>query len=128
MHRHQEERFNHHPASVRKARDFAATTLELWGINDRADDIRLCVSELATNALRAAPLGRGFLMRLALDDERLRVEVHDSGDGQPRVRNPTDTGDGGRGLYLISQLSDDWGVATRNGPGKLVWTEFKIGT
>ncbi|WP_207930422.1 ATP-binding protein [Streptomyces hainanensis] len=125
MRRHREELFNRHPTAVRRARDFAAATLCLWQVADRADDVRLCVSELATNALRAAPAGRGFLVRLDLADHRLRVEVHDSGDGQPRLHNPTDTDDGGRGLFLVSQLADDWGVTARNGPGKLVWTEFK---
>ncbi|WP_225882142.1 hypothetical protein [Streptomyces aureocirculatus] len=33
------------------SRPFVRTALHGWGIRERADDIRLCVSELATNAL-----------------------------------------------------------------------------
>lgn len=56
-----------------------------WGIVRRADDVLLCVSELATNALlHGVPPQRGFRVVLLLGDQ-LRVEVFDSGGGVPRV-------------------------------------------
>ncbi|MFE5738849.1 hypothetical protein [Streptomyces celluloflavus] len=42
--------FEAHPESVRQARKFASTTLAGWDLAERVDDIRLCVSEPATNA------------------------------------------------------------------------------
>ncbi|GAB2890437.1 ATP-binding protein [Streptomyces mayteni] len=120
--------FEARPESVSQARSFTSKALADWGLPDRAEDIRLCVSELATNALHAAPPGRGLLVRLGLDDERLHIEVHDSGDGLPSIRNATDTDDGGRGLLLVSRFADDWGVTAREGPGKVVWAEFKLDT
>lgn len=56
----------------------------------------------------------------------VRVEVHDSGDGVPAV--PLESGgsdEGGRGLLLVSELADKWGVAERE-PGKVVWFECGV--
>ncbi|MFC4954778.1 ATP-binding protein [Streptomyces mauvecolor] len=109
--------------SVPAARNFAAGAVADWGFFHRIDDILLCVSELATNALlHGVPPGRGFLLRLRLcEGAVLRVEVHDSGDGVPRVADVQDCG--GRGLVLVGALADKWGVGERD-PGKAVWCEF----
>ncbi|AJP04445.1 hypothetical protein TU94_26255 [Streptomyces cyaneogriseus subsp. noncyanogenus] len=116
--------------SVPAARAFTRAVLADWEVRERAYDIVLCVSELATNALvHGVPPGRGFLLRLLPyaggDGRGVRVEVHDSGDGVPaipqaEVREPAE---GGRGLLLVSELADKWGVGERN-PGKIVWCEF----
>ncbi|MDG9726695.1 ATP-binding protein [Streptomyces sp. DH41] len=112
------------------ARAFAREALAEWGMRERADDVELCVSELATNALvHGVPSGRGFLLRLLPygDGDGVRVEVHDSGDGVPAVpqadvREPRE---GGRGLLLVSELADKWGVEER-APGKIVWCELGV--
>ncbi|MEU0599060.1 ATP-binding protein [Streptomyces sp. NPDC006393] len=113
--------------SVPAARAFARGALADWNVTGRADDVVLCVSELATNALvHGAPPGRGFLLRLLpYDGGGLRVEVHDSGDGVPAVPRPDagEPGEGGRGLLLVAELADKWGVGGRS-PGKVVWCEF----
>ncbi|MFJ3235545.1 ATP-binding protein [Streptomyces sp. NPDC086787] len=110
--------------SVPAARHFARWSLTYWGLDawDRAGDVSLCVSELATNALlHGVPPGRGFLLRIRYDGEVVRVEVHDSGSGVPRI--PDEADEGGRGLLLVSLLADKWGVGER-APGKSVWAEF----
>jgi hypothetical protein len=45
-----ERHFSRHPASVAHVRSFVTDTLNVWELGDRLDDVRLCVSELATNA------------------------------------------------------------------------------
>ncbi|PBC85221.1 MULTISPECIES: ATP-binding protein [unclassified Streptomyces] len=118
--------------SVLRAREFARTALTDWGLDHLADDVLLCVSELATNALlHGVPPGRGYRLCLSLDESGLlRVEVHDSGAGEPRlpVSLPCDGGEGecesGRGLLLVSALADAWGIGERV-PGKIVWCEFR---
>ncbi|MET8506367.1 ATP-binding protein [Streptomyces sp. NPDC004787] len=109
--------------SVPLARAFVRTALADWGLDARAEDVLVCVSELATNALlHGVPPGRGYRLQLSLTHPGpLRVEVHDSGDGTPAVREPSD--ESGRGLLLVEALADRWGVGERN-PGKIVWCEF----
>ncbi|MEU3989999.1 ATP-binding protein [Streptomyces platensis] len=113
--------------SVSLAREFARTALVEWDLERRADEVLLCVSELATNALlHGVPPGREYRLRLLLgEDGLLRVEVHDSGGGEPRVpvRDGAAEAECGRGLLLVSALADKWGVGER-APGKVVWCEW----
>ncbi|MFC8567124.1 ATP-binding protein [Streptomyces sp. NPDC057245] len=110
--------------SVPAARAFTRDVLADWGVRGRTDDVVLCVSELATNALvHGVPPGRGFLLRLLPCGDGVRVEVHDSGGGVPAVPlDPDGSDEGGRGLLLVSELADKWGV-TERAPGKVVWFE-----
>ncbi|MGW4237636.1 ATP-binding protein [Streptomyces sp. NPDC004749] len=122
--------------SVPAAREFARAAVADWGLGARVDDVLLCVSELATNALvHGVPPGRGYLLRLWWRESGpLRVEVHDSGGGQPRLREPGGAAAGsgvaadaesGRGLLLVAAVADAWGVGERD-PGKIVWCEFAL--
>ncbi|MFF9507977.1 ATP-binding protein [Streptomyces sp. NPDC014724] len=113
--------------SVPAAREFVREAVVDWGFGARLDDVLLCVSELSTNALvHGAPPGRGYRLRLLLEEGGavLRVEVHDSGGGQPGVREPD--GESGRGLLLVEAVADRWGVGERS-PGKVVWCAFGRG-
>ncbi|MFH8791933.1 ATP-binding protein [Streptomyces sp. NPDC017941] len=110
--------------SVPDARAFAGMALAIWGVQgEAADAVVLCVSELTTNALlHGVPPGRGYLLRIGKAGTAVRVEVHDSGDGRPRLAKGG-VGESGRGLLLVSALADKWGVEPRD-PGKVVWAEF----
>lgn len=122
-----EKFFRRERRSVPAARQFAHAYLAEWGLagTERGADVLLCVSELATNALvHGVPPGRQFRLLLRCDGYSLRVEVHDSGGGIPRVdTHPEATDEGGRGLLLVSALADKWGVGERDF-GKVVWAEF----
>ncbi|MFJ9035699.1 ATP-binding protein [Streptomyces sp. NPDC102406] len=121
-----ERAFSTHPASVGRARTFVADALSEWRLGERADAFRLCVSELATNAIaHGTPVVNDFLVRVALADARLRIEVSDEGDGVPELRHSDEDELGGRGLFLVAAFADDWGVATEK-TGKTVWAEFRI--
>ena len=80
---------------------------------DRLEDARLLVSELVTNAIRHAGLGDDQVIRLTVSalEHGLRIEVCDPGRGfrltepEPDPARPS-----GWGLYLVSELSDRWGV------------------
>ncbi|MFD7893498.1 ATP-binding protein [Streptomyces sp. NPDC059743] len=123
-----QRRFPRARTSVGSARDFALDTLTEWGVSDRHDDIRLCVSELATNALlHGVPPGREFRVRLTVEGLLVRVEVSDSGGGCPVVLNPEADQCTGRGLQLANELADDFGV-TEHVVGKTVWLAFKTGS
>jgi anti-sigma regulatory factor (Ser/Thr protein kinase) len=96
--------------------------------DDQLGDVRLLVSELVTNSLRHAELGDTDSIRLAVDvsDERVRVEVSDPGPGFT-PEGPADDPENaeGWGLYLVSTLSDRWGVET--GESTRVWFELDRG-
>ncbi|MFE9769981.1 ATP-binding protein [Streptomyces sp. NPDC005808] len=123
---YQRERFYRRDRrSVPAARRFTCEALADWGLAraGRGDDVLLCVSELATNALvHGVPPGRGFRLVLRYGGGVLRAEVHDSGGGVPRIVDVAD--EGGRGLLLVAALSDKWGVGERE-PGKAVWCEWE---
>lgn len=120
--------FPHHETSVADARRFAAEAVTAWGITDRLDDVRLCVSEVATNALvHVAHPGAAvaaFEVRLTLDRATILLEVHDSGPGHPTRRAPTADAGHGRGLLLVDALADAWGVRAEPA-GKTVWLLFR---
>jgi len=87
-----------------------------------ADVVALLTSELTANAVE---LGAGEVtVTVRCVDRRLRVEVRDFGYGRPEVLHPdaVDLG-GGRGLMIVEQLADDWGVDEFL-PGKIVWFEM----
>lgn len=114
------------PASVGLARDFADKSLLAWGLDALADDVRLCVSELATNAVVHANTHGRFLVRLAIDGRYLHLEVHDDHPRWPEVRYLTRNVTSGRGLHLVAALSVCWGVDALHPSGKIVWSRFLI--
>lgn len=122
--------FERDPLSVRAAREFTATTLTRWEIPERGDDIHLCASELATNALLHSGDEAGFLVVISAPGDRVRLEVRDTGAGMPHAKAPEETSTAGRGLLLVAAYADDWGVETEPDDPlctKSVWAEFKAG-
>ncbi len=89
----------------------------------------LVLSELVTNALRVrVPRNRLVGVRIAwlVEDDLLRLEVSDAGEGKPEVRAPGEDETGGRGLLLVEALAHRWGFEQRAcGIGKTVWAELK---
>ena len=120
-----QRRFPRSRASVRAARVFVRQVLSDWGCLDRLDDIALCVSELATNALlHGVPPGRQYCVSLTLDGPVLRLAVRDTGDRPVPAGPPTPDACSGRGLHLARHVADDFGI-TEHVVGKTVWTVFK---
>ncbi|MFE4265010.1 ATP-binding protein [Streptomyces sp. NPDC056883] len=121
-----QQRFPRARASVRAARQFVGDTLGEWGVSERRGDIRLCVSELATNAvLHGVPLGREFSVRLEWEGGIVTVEVRDSGPGRPVVKQPDLGARCGRGLWLVEELADEFQIRDER-VGKTVWAGFKL--
>ncbi|MFE9027864.1 SpoIIE family protein phosphatase [Streptomyces iakyrus] len=110
------------PAVVADARRTATRQLARWGLDDLSFTTELVVSELVTNAMRYATGS----IRLRLIRERALVcEVLDGGATAPHLRHPRTTDEGGRGLLLVSQLTQRWG--TRFVPeGKIIWAEQSL--
>ncbi|MER5929035.1 SpoIIE family protein phosphatase [Streptomyces sp. NPDC002054] len=107
------------PDAVGAIRNAAAKKLDGWGLSELGFATELILSELITNALRhgSAPV----LVRL-LYDHALTCEVWDGSSIAPHLRYAATTDEGGRGLFLVAQLSEQWG--TRYTPfGKVIWAE-----
>ncbi|MEE1830262.1 ATP-binding SpoIIE family protein phosphatase [Streptomyces sp. SP17KL33] len=110
------------PAVVGQARAVVSRQLAEWGLGEAAFVTELVVSELVTNAIRYAggPIG----LRL-IHNESLVCEVTDPSNTQPRLRRARTTDEGGRGLFLVAQLTRRWG--SRYGlSGKTVWAEQPV--
>ncbi|RSS53720.1 ATP-binding protein [Streptomyces sp. WAC07061] len=123
-----QQRFPRTRVSVRAARQFVGDTLAEWAVTERREDIRLCVSELAANAvLHGVPMGREFAVRLLWEGAVLWIEVRDSGPGHPLICHPAADAQAGRGLWLVSELADEFVV--RDGRvGKTACVAFELST
>ena len=108
------------PASAAQARQFVERTLGDWGCDGLVDLARLLVSELVTNAVLHARTD----LELAIGLRRggVRVEVTDGSPAAPVKRSYEDEAMTGRGLALVDELADRWGVDER-ADGKAVWFE-----
>lgn len=133
---HAEVRLVAHAASVPAARRFVDDALTDWDCRALADEVVLCVSELATNATLHS--GSPYFH---LDVEQcpggVRVAVADGGMGavdvlSRRAENSDaldadltadDASTTGRGMFLVAALSTAWGI-DELAAGKRVWAEF----
>lgn len=103
------------------ARQWAEGRLAACGFDGMLGDALLVVSELVTNAVVHG--GGMVTVRLRPTASGVRIEVADSGAGEPEVREAPPEGElraGGYGLLIVDALSDRWGVE-REGTAKTVW-------
>ena len=107
------------PAIVADARRQVAVRLADWGLEGAAFITGLVISELVTNAIRHA---EGPIQLRLIRDRTLICEVSDRSSTAPHLRRARALDEGGRGLLLVSQLTQRWG--TRHTPhGKTIWAE-----
>jgi anti-sigma regulatory factor (Ser/Thr protein kinase) len=111
-------------ASIVEARRFVQSFCQGWAAPERVEVAALLTSELVTNAVVHARSPATVV--LTRTDEELRVAVSDEGGGVPAVDRSGGTGEGGRGLALVEELSASWGVLPL-GTGKTVWFTLRLG-
>ncbi len=110
-------RFRCEAKSVRAARHFVREVLREQP-SETVEAAELMTSELATNAVRHAH--SDFELTIHCSQRDIRIEVSDSGPGQPTLRSPTPQERSGRGLRIVQELSDTWGTVPSTN-GKMVW-------
>ncbi|MEV0371806.1 SpoIIE family protein phosphatase [Streptomyces sp. NPDC050636] len=110
------------PALVSGIRAAVTHRLAEWGLDDVAFATELLLSELVTNAIR---YGNGPIQVRLLYDRTLICEVSDTSSTAPHLRHAATTDEGGRGLFLVAQLTRAWGTRyTAN--GKVIWAECAL--
>ncbi|MEU9360043.1 SpoIIE family protein phosphatase [Streptomyces sp. NPDC048301] len=105
------------------ARRLTSETLADWRVGaDTGEATELIVSELVTNAVRYG--SPPVKLRLILD-RGLTCEIRDSSSTAPYMKYAGAVDEGGRGLFIISQLASLWGTRYAS-EGKIVWSEQTI--
>src|SRR4051794_26577223 len=107
-------------AAARAFIDDAATSV---GLRSMASDLRIVVSELATNAITHT--ASAFRVSLRVLADVVRVEVHDAGMTYPQLGAAKAEDTQGRGLAVIGQLARDWGFS-QHGNDKIPWAELPL--
>jgi hypothetical protein len=119
------------PDAASRARSFTRQALACWDLAELTEDAQVIVSELLANAIRHAGPGQPgrhpragatvpglWLLRQA---DGLMCVVTDPSDLPPALKQPGDTSECGRGLYVVHALSDLWGWTLVREHGKAVW-------
>jgi anti-sigma regulatory factor (Ser/Thr protein kinase) len=119
------------PGAAARARDEIEAAVCAWGIPVDLDVAVLLASELFTNAvihgMKGQPGPVTVTLAIAADATGLRVDVHDASACLPVIRPVGEDTESGRGLLLVSSLSDEWGYY-RTPPGKAVYFTLKSAT
>ena len=111
--------FRNSAAAPSVARRYVGETLR--GLPaDVVEPVTLMVSELASNCVQHA--ATDFTVSIERTERHIRVEVADRGSGGVELLDPLPTDACGRGLRIVAQLADAWGVDQSQGrDGKDVW-------
>jgi len=108
--------------SARGARDFVSANLASHDLLPLVDDVRLVVSELVTNALlHARP---PVIVNIQEHRVDVLVTVSDASAVLPVALPSEATALNGRGVFIVDQVSSEWGANPRVDGGKTVWARF----
>ncbi|MFD7447155.1 SpoIIE family protein phosphatase [Streptomyces sp. NPDC059909] len=107
------------PAAVASIRSLVLQQLDQWGLGHLDFTTELMTSELVTNAIR---YGREPMRLRLIHDRTLICEVSDGSSTSPHIRRASATDEGGRGLFLVAECSQRWGVRYAD-QGKTIWAE-----
>lgn len=103
------------------ARAFVRSTLREWGYAGLIDEVVLAVSEIVTNAVVHADSPSSLVI---LDCEGvLHLRLRDDDTRAPVVRHSDVGSTNGRGMVLVDNLAQRWGVE-RASRGKVVWLDI----
>lgn len=132
------------PLNAGQARKFATRTLHAWALQPLVADVELIVSELVGNAVRHAVPPHSAVAGDATPDDaphtaeypvwlglfrytrHLVCAVTDPSPAPPSLCDPGDSAVGGRGLILVSTLSDHWSWRPTPPRGKTVWASLPL--
>ena len=111
--------------SPQLARAFLRSTLETWKLDGFGEVTELLATELVANVV--THVGAPMTLRVQRGPSTMRVEIEDPSTDLPVVRHPDPAEEHGRGVLLIDELANAWGVEPR-ADGKTVWFEIDVST
>jgi GAF domain-containing protein/anti-sigma regulatory factor (Ser/Thr protein kinase) len=113
------------PGQIRSCREDIRALLHDWACDEQVESAVLLVSEAVTNVLVHTDGDAVLLAQVTgmPGTRRLHVDVGDPSDDMPHRRSPGELASSGRGLLLMEELADAWGVDPR-GDGKSTWFEL----
>jgi anti-anti-sigma factor len=109
------------PDACRQVRQLVTQACEAWQRADLAATAALIATELVSNVVRHAHTSMEF--SFGLRDGRLSMAVRDGSRRLPKPAEPGLKSAGGRGLWLVRDLTEAWGVLPVS-DGKVVWTQL----
>jgi anti-anti-sigma regulatory factor len=109
------------PDACRQVRIVVAQACSTWCRSELAATAALIATELVANVVRHAHTTMEFTF--GLRDGRVSMTVRDHSRTLPKQADPAMTSAGGRGLRLVRDLSEAWGVLPVT-DGKVVWTRL----
>ncbi|HEY0001764.1 MAG TPA: ATP-binding protein [Actinoplanes sp.] len=109
------------PDACRQVRNLVAQACTAWQRADLTSTATLIATELVANVVRHAHTTMEFT--LGLRNDRLSMTVRDGSRQLPKPAEPGPTDAGGRGLRLVRDLTEAWGVLPVT-DGKVVWTRL----
>ncbi|MFG1997654.1 ATP-binding protein [Spirillospora sp. NPDC048911] len=121
-----EQRVRAVPAAVGLLRDLTEFHLSMWGMTAHTPDLVLIVSELATNAVNAAP-GAQIDLRFWAEEGVVGIELEDPAAALPALRAAAPEEIGGRGLEIVDLLVEEWGTRQEPRGSKVVWVRYRVG-
>jgi anti-anti-sigma regulatory factor len=107
------------PDACRQVRQLVTQACVSWQRRDLVSVAALIATELVANVVRHAHTTMEFT--LGMRDGRMSMTVRDHSRELPEPTDSDVTSPGGRGLRLIRDLSDAWGVLPVT-DGKVVWS------
>lgn len=109
------------PDACRQVRQLVAQACASWHLRDLGAVAQLVATELVANVVRHARTTMEFIA--GLRDGHIFLSVRDGSRRLPKPADPAFTDAGGRGLRLVRELTDGWGVLPVT-DGKVVWTRL----
>jgi len=96
------------PSAAAEARSQVRAAIHAWDVPADPDIAVVLTSELVTNALQHE-VGETITLTITCVCDQLRVDVHDSSDCMPALKDAPVDAESGRGLMLVASLSAEWG-------------------
>lgn len=109
------------PDACRQVRQLVVQACTTWQRRDSSATAALIATELVANVVRHAHTTMEFTV--GLRNDRIWLSVRDGSRRMPTPADPSVSDAGGRGLRLVRELTEKWGVLPVS-DGKVVWTSL----